>query len=267
VSKHITQIGRREAEFLAEMSSLGGKFTIMEAKTFWKENELAARKLYELQKRGWLERIERGKYLIIPFEAGIHREWSEDPYLIASMIAEPAAIAYWSAIRHWNWTEQIPRIVYVQTTSRKKLRRRVIFGVLYEFVRIQETQFFGHVRLWIKGKPVLVTDMEKTLLDCANDVDRAGTIEELSKAVKAAAPHISWTKLGEYAERMNNRSVRKRLGFLFETLNVPLTQDALSLLDRWQSSLSEGYVLLQPGAGNSGKFRRRWKIKENVVAE
>src|SRR5437879_4359895 len=146
---------------------------------------MAWKKLRLLERKGWIARIERGKYLVIPLEAGPERKWSEDSYLIAAELVQPAAISYWSAIRHWNWTEQIPRIVYVQSTSRKKNPRRTVFGVQYEFVTVNKRKFYGHVKTWHNGNAILITDKEKTLIDCADDVERAGSLEELSKAVKA----------------------------------------------------------------------------------
>src|SRR2546422_10270042 len=125
VQKNITQLGPKEAEFLSLMATSGGELTSERAAQFWGSREMARKKLYRLEKRGWIARLERGKYLVIPLEAGAERTWSEEPYLVASTLVHPAAIGYWTAIRHWNWTEQIPRVIYVQTTTRKKLTARI----------------------------------------------------------------------------------------------------------------------------------------------
>ena len=36
--------------------------------------------------KGWLARIERGRYLIVPLEAGPDRVWTEDALVIASYL-------------------------------------------------------------------------------------------------------------------------------------------------------------------------------------
>jgi len=268
VQQSIAQLGRKEAAFLAEVaSSKSHQFTIKNATQFWRSPEMAWKKLRILERKGWIARIERGKYLVIPLEAGPERKWSEDSYLIATELVQPAAIAYWSAIRHWNWTEQIPRIVYVQTTSRKKNTRRTVFGVQYEFVTVDKRKFYGHVKEWRNGNAILVTDKEKTLVDCADDVDRAGTIEELSKAVKAAASHISWQKLNEYVKQFPNRAVMKRLGYLIESLVTNIPQEGKNVLSQWQSELSEGLTLLQPSAKKSGRTVTRWRVRVNAEIE
>ena len=267
VQKTITELGRKEAEFLSHMSTAGGQFNIEQAVKFWRSREMANKKLHQLEKRGWVARIERGKYLVIPLEAGAQRSWSEEPYLIASTLVQPAAISYWTAIRHWNWTEQIPRIIYIQTTSRKKATGRTVFGVQYQFVTVPKTKFYGHVKEWYKGKPVLISDKEKTLVDCADDVERAGTIEELAKAVKSAATEISWLKLNEHVQRFPNRAVMKRLGFLFERLVTPLPDEAQRVLQGWQPVLSAGVAPLQPGGSVTGRISTRWHIQINTEVE
>ena len=263
--KTITELGPREAEFLAQAaSSQNHQFNIEYAIEFWGSAEMAWKKLRLLERKGWIARIERGKYLVIPLEAGTERRWSEDSYLIANELVQPAAIAYWSALRHWNWTEQIPRIVYVQTTKRKKNSRLSVFNVQYEFVTVNQRKFYGHTKEWRGGKPVLITDREKTLIDCADDVERAGSIEELSKAAKAAASEISWQKLNDYIKQFPNRSVMKRLGFLFETLVSSLPREADKVLVEWQKQMSAGVVPLQLSGRKTGKIITRWRILVNA---
>jgi predicted transcriptional regulator of viral defense system len=264
VKKNITQLGQKEAEFLSHVSSNGGQFAMEEAMEFWVSREMARKKLHQLEKRGWISRIEKGKYLVIPLEAGADRIWSEEPFLIASALVQPSAIAYWSAVRHWNWTEQIPRILYVQTTSRKNQKQKVVFGVTYQFVAVSPAKYFGHTTEWYKGKPVLITDREKTLIDCADDVERSGAIEELVKAVKAGVSEISWIRLNEYIFRFPNGAVPKRLGYLFETLIPDLSTEAKEFLSSWQTKLSAGVINLQPAATKSGKISTRWRVRVNA---
>jgi predicted transcriptional regulator of viral defense system len=250
------------------MTASRGHFTSEQAAEFWGSKAKARKKVHELEKRGWVERLERGKYVVVPLDAGIERAWSEDPYLVASSLVQPAAIGYWSAIQYWNWTEQIPRVVYIQTTTRKSVNERSVLGVLYKFVTVSNRKFYGHVKEWHKGKAILISDKEKTLIDCADDVERAGTIEELAKAVKSSVDEISWKKLDEYVDRFPNGAVRKRLGFLFERLGKPLPQEAQQILKRWASSLSAGVVPLQPGGGvKGGRISTHWRVRANVEFE
>ncbi len=261
----MSNLGSRESDFLSTLAGKGKNiFMVSESVEFWGSAHNARIAVHRLLRKGWLKRIEKGKYLIVPFEAGKDRHWTEDPLIIAGELVRPASIGYWSAIRHWNWTEQIPMIVYVQTTARKNNPRPKVLGVQYEIVTLNPRKYFGHVKEWRNGKAVFVSGREKTLIDCADDVGRAGGIDELSKAVKAAALHISWKKLDEYAGRFPNRAVMKRLGYLLETLVPGLSQEGRNVLLKWQRELSAGIVPLQPSARKSGRTVTRWRIRVNA---
>ncbi|MDH4220428.1 MAG: hypothetical protein OEW23_16855 [Candidatus Aminicenantes bacterium] len=263
--KNITELGPKEAQFISLFAMKNiGFFLLEEAVQFWKSRKLTYDILWRLEKKGWIKRIERGKYLIIPLEAGPRREWSVDSYVMASFVAEPGAIAYWTAIRHWNWTEQVPRVVYVQTTKRKSRTQLTIFGVEYEIITVSKRKFFGHTKEWRDGKACLVTDKEKTLIDCADYVERSGSILELAKAVKEAAGEISWARLNDYAERFPNGAVKKRLGYLFEKLVPQLSIEAKGMLEGWQQGLTKGISPLNTAGPKRGKIYTRWKILINA---
>ena len=98
MNKTIRELGPREAEFLAQMASKTGvSFTIHEAIAFWGSSARAREKLSHLARKGWLERIERGKYLVVPLEAGTKRQWSENPYML-----------YLPDIHEGSWVEVFP---------------------------------------------------------------------------------------------------------------------------------------------------------------
>ena len=265
MEKNITELGPREAEFLAQMASQTSMcFTIHEAVVFWRSHERARKKLSHLVRKGWLERIERGKYLIIPLEAGPKRQWGENPLLIANMLAQPAVIAYWSAIRYWNWTEQLPRITYIQTTQRKNMPRKKVLGTKFEIVTVPKAKFFGHIKRWEGGISYWVTDKEKTLIDCASDVIRSGSIQELLKAVRSGAQEIDYIKLIRYASQFPNGAVKKRLGYLFEKSGVKFSHEAKKMLLDWQNELTKGISPLMPGGPESGNIVTRWRLYVNV---
>lgn len=54
--------------------------------------------------------------------------------------------AYWSALHHWNLTEQVPRVTFVQTTARKFDRRKEVLGLRFRFVTVTPRKFFGFRR-------------------------------------------------------------------------------------------------------------------------
>ena len=179
--------------------------------------------------------------MIIPLEAGPERQWSENALIIASHLVSPGAVAYWSALRFWNMTEQLPRVQFIQTTKRK--RSVSIQGVDYRFVTVSEKRFFGTVSRQIEGQSINVTDREKTLIDAADRPDLSGGIVQLAEGMSTASSQIDWEQLTDYLK--NGRwAVAKRLGYVLEFPGLPIpNRDQIS---QWQPMISKGISPLEP---------------------
>ncbi len=262
---NITELGPREAEFLSRLAGEGRSvFTVRQARRFWGNPAYTTNVLGRLENKGWLRRLERGTYLIIPLEAGPTRDWSESALVLAPYLIQPAAIAYWSALHFWNMTEQIPDTFFVQSTRRKHRRQIEVLGVPFRFVTIPEARFFGVAQRTLDGKSIYVTDREKTLLDAADRPDLSGGIGQLAHALRAAWSDVDWPRLDEYLARWGMGSLVKRLGYLVETLELPLP-DREERLARWQSALTAGIALLESRSGHSGRIVTRWRLRVNVA--
>lgn len=67
---------------------------------------------------------------------------------------------------------------------------------------------------------VCIADQEKTLIDCIDKQQYAGGISEVAKGLWEAKKEIDFEKLIEYAIKMENKSLLKRLGYLLDLLNL-----------------------------------------------
>jgi predicted transcriptional regulator of viral defense system len=265
VSQNITGLGPKEAEFLAAFASQGKTiFTVGQAREFWGDAAYTTNVLGRLETKGWLHRLERGTYMIVPLEAGPDRTWSESALVIAPHLIQPAAIAYWSALHYWHMTEQIPRTVFVQSTRRKHWREKEVLGVTFRFITVVESKFFGVVKRTLGGQPIYVTDREKTLVDAADRPDLSGGIAQLAQALRAAWSDLDWQRLDKHLERWPTGSPVKRIGYLVEALELPFSGRE-ERLARWRRSLSSGIVALEPGRdGNEERIVTRWGLRANV---
>jgi len=202
--------------------------------------------------RGLVERIERGKYLIIPLESE-KGKYTLHEFVIASHLVQPSAIAYWSALHYHGLTEQIPITVFVQTTARKKNRQLEVFGVDYRIVRVKPEKFFGFKKEWIEETSVTVTDREKTVIDCLDRPEYAGGIVEAAKALENAS--LDRENLSRYALMIGNNAVVRRLGYLSEQAGVPLDLPLPT---------SRNYLLLDPTMPRQGENDPRWRLVINT---
>lgn len=253
-------LGQQETNFLTHFAASGKRLIrLEEAVEFLHSRSVATKMLSHLASKSWLQRLGRGLYLIIPLEAGPERTWSENSFIIGPQLVTPGAIAYWSAFRFWNWTEQIPKVTFIQTTKRKK--SVLIDGATYQFITIKESHFFGFVNRSIEGVSVLVTDPEKTLLDAAARPDLSGGIFLLAQALKDNRVSIDWNKLDRYLLQWGGGVVAKRLGYLAETLQISVPD---KMLERWQELVTKGISLIEPGLERKGHVITRWQLQINV---
>lgn len=218
--------------------------------------------LYRLTQKQWLKRLERGTYLIVPLEAGLDREWSENRFVMASYLVKPYAISYWSALSHWNLTEQLPRAVFVQTTRRKGKREKTVLGVPFVFVTLSQQRFFGFRPQWFDGRKVQITDVEKTIADCLDRPDLCGGVAEAAKGIRIAwqEERLDPQQVVEYAARMGNRAVIKRFGFIVEQLGLASLEET----EPWREALSQGYSPLEPQLPTRGRYDGRWRLRVNL---
>jgi len=207
--------------------------------------------LSRIEKEGWIERIEKGKYIIIPLGAE-KGKYTINEFAIGSQLVKPAVIAYWSALNYHGFTEQIPNTVFIQTTSRKKQQQLEIFGVRYKIVRVADKKLFGFEKVWIDDTEVMITDPEKTVVDCLDMPHYCGGIAEAGKSLH----DVDLNRVIEYAKRLENSAVLKRLGFLCDKMGIPI--------DIQPDDLSKGYSLLDPSMNGNGRANSKWKIRENV---
>lgn len=256
-----SRLGPKERRFLVSMASSDKRvFLYEDAIPFWTSAGQTRKALSRLVKKGWLKRLRRGLYILIPLEAGVEGEWSEDPMVIATQIVPGGAVSYWTALHHWNMTEQIPRTVFVQTCDGRYLAETEILGVRYQFIMIKQEKCFGVLTRTSDGMNYRITDREKTLIDALDRSDLSGGILLIAQALKSTE-NIDWDKLTSYLDRLGSGAVYKRLGYLVEYLNISLPA---RLLSEWQSKMTEGIAWLEPGGFSDGPVKTRWRVRVNV---
>jgi predicted transcriptional regulator of viral defense system len=193
--------------------------------------------------------VEAGKYLLLGFQP---ERVLSNPLFIATRLAHPAYVSFWSALHFHGLTEQVPRTVLVATT--RKHRPLNFNGARFVFVRLAPHKFFGYQREVIADLPVLVAEVEKALVDSLDQLRYAGGLLEVTKALYYAREQLDLERLVDYANRMRNRSLGSRLGYLLNQLGQPVEG-----LD-----ISQSFVLLDPEAKAHGSYDQRWRVRVNV---
>jgi predicted transcriptional regulator of viral defense system len=216
------------------------------------------RLLARLKAEALVDEVEKGKYLLLGLEP---ERVLSNPLFIASHLVPVGYVSYWSALHFYGLTEQVPLTTFVATT--KKKRPVAYHSFRFSFVTIKPHKFFGYRRESVGDLPVLVADREKAIVDSLDLPQHAGGITEAIKALQTALqpatqPLAEQTTdlatLIEYANRLGNKSLGSRLGYLLETWGYPTN----GLIH------SDSPVKLDPSRPRTGHMVPRWHVVVNV---
>lgn len=204
----------------------------------------------------WLDRLKSGTYLIVPLAAGEAGEYTEHEFVIASHLADPMYISYWSALNYHNLTEQVPTTVFAAT--REQVPTRTIHGVTYTFITLTDTKFFGFEERAIDAHTVPVATVEKTIVDCADHPEHCGGILELAKGLVNATDRDD-ELLVDQLLRIENGAAIKRVVYLTDLLDIELRGR-----DTLMEAFTTGYSKLDPTQGDEGHHSNKYRLLINV---
>ncbi|MBI4431131.1 MAG: hypothetical protein HY587_05415, partial [Candidatus Omnitrophica bacterium] len=160
--------------------------------------------------------MRRGLYIPVPLESRVADVPLEDAWIIAERLFTPCYIGGWSAAEHWGLTEQIFRTVIVMTTQKVRDRSPNIKGTKFLLRTVLERAMFGLKLVWRGQVKVSVSDPTRTVLDMLNDPKLGGglrsTVDIFGAYLRSDKKDMNL--LLEYADRLDNGAVFKRLGFL-----------------------------------------------------
>jgi len=247
-------LGSIESKILSDLAGEGKNiFTVNEVVKIIGSKEKANKLVSKLTKKKWLERLNKGTYLILELAAGSKPKWSEDSFYIASKLAKKYYLGYISMLNYYGWTEQVPTTVTIASPNR--LKDKKILGINYEFVSLSEKKFFGFEETNIRGHNVIVSSPEKTIVDCLDHPEYGGGINEVAKAMVNAK--IDWDKAIEYAKKMDNGAIFKRMGFLLEEMDIHVPKELIKSIHK---KITKGYSPLYPGKTMEGKYNANWNL-------
>jgi predicted transcriptional regulator of viral defense system len=226
----------------------------------------AARLLGYLARRGWLSRVRRGLYVTVPLDARRSGEWVEDPWVVADSIYRPCYIGGWSACEYWNLTEQLFRTLLV-VTARSVRRSDVSYpGVQLHVTSRSPGMIFGTVGVWRSSTRVNVSDPSRTVVDILDDPRLGGGLRHSADVLHEylRSDHRDDALLIEYGDRLGNRTIFKRLGYLLESREAPAGIDIDSLISTCLDRRSAGLTALDPANTSRGRIVRRWGLRVNI---
>lgn len=217
--------------------------------------------ILKAERRGLVTRLRPGLYTLVPFELGRATEYIGDPYVIAKELCSghDYFLSHSSAMELHRMVTQPQLTIYVSTSVRKP--PRTIHGYEYHFVTVKPAHFFGLTEVWItKQQAIKVSDRERTILDGLRQPQYAGGIPEVAKALWMSRSELKLDRLLDYAHRLRNGALTRRLGFLLGLYKVAPPDK----LERLRRALTPTYDRLDPTLPKSGPFQARWRLQMNI---
>lgn len=201
-----------------------------------KKKEYVRTLLYRLRKQGLIYKIEKEKYTLY-----------DDPIIFASYIQIPSYISFWTALRFYNFTEQLPRTIMVASP---KSRKEIIFlETKIKFIKIKN--FFGYKKERYRDFNIFIGEKEKVIIDCF--LIKSVPLDEVIKAIESK--ELDKNKLIKYAIMVKNKSLIKRIGYLMENLGYECK--------KLEKHIDNNYIPLDSTFNLKGKRNKKWKIIVN----
>ena len=217
----------------------------------------AAKMLSRWTKNGWMTRVRRGLYIPVPLESRTADVPLEDPWLVAGRLFAPCYIGGWSAAEYLDLTEQIFSTVMVMTALKPRDRRPKIKNTNFWLRTVSEKALFGLSPVWRGQVKIPVSDPTRTILDLLSDPTLGGGIRPTTDMLinYLSSENKNLTMLIEYAARLGNGAVFKRLGFLLEKL----APDETTTIDQCRARLTAGNANLDLKLNNA-RLVTRWRL-------
>ena len=217
-----------------------------------------------MTKRGLLMRIKEGLYYVIPYEQD-PKKFMPDWHFLSQYLVGDAEyyIGYFSALQIHSLTTQPNLKEQIVVNKQIKPSSLIVKEIPFQFIFHNEKHFFGNKKMWIDSfNRVQCSDLEKTIIDCLFKPEYAGGITEIVKAIYKVKDKIDYSKIVQYAKRFDSQAVIKRLGFLFELLEIKNSK-----IDELQKLRTNSIILLEPSYSKEGKTISRWAIQQNIDTE
>jgi predicted transcriptional regulator of viral defense system len=223
-----------------------------------------SRKLaHDLVRKGWLQRVGRGRYLLNPSRHGPDAIPDMDPLRVGSHFVEPYYFGYATAAELHGLFPHAGSVYYIVTPTRWVPGKDS--ADQFRVVGTSAARFFGTTPLVRRGVTLRVSDPERTVLDCLHRPELAGGMAGISQILALAKPRLDWCRLGRYLDRYGSRSLTLRAGFLAEHVRPSLPPPKEWVRSRLPQ-VDEPYVPLAPSRshGRRGRRDRRWHVIRNV---
>ncbi|MFI5103213.1 MAG: type IV toxin-antitoxin system AbiEi family antitoxin [Terriglobales bacterium] len=251
----LTERGQREATRAEIVELLGGS------------TKGADHVIESLRRKGWLERATWGKYLLIPPEQGPDALGGSNLLALASRIVNPYYIGFSTAAAHYGLTTQHRNVIFLVTPLR--LRGRQVGESQVRIVNQADSKFFGFEPVDVLGYKVMISDREKTAIDCVDRPALAGGVGEAAIILATASRRFDWKKAADYLQRIESGALVRRFGWLADHVKADIPAEVRERLLSITGRSTRAWLGPAPEHAVRGAigYDETWRLFVNVPRE
>lgn len=260
-NKNRTRFGAKEIEVISRLSFEKKRIvTKKDLDIFFKFAALERNKIvYRLKQKGIFSPIKRGVYIFSPLEYGATGAAINDLLIPAQFFPRGNYyIGYSTMYNYYHLTEQLFQVVYVLNTSLQ--RKKEICGMQFNFLRVPASRMYGLEKIKIEGADVIISSLERTLLDLIYFNQPVGGIqpalEILQRELKKNRCNVE--KFIRLAAKFPNVTTRKTIGLFLEQENY-----SDKMLDPLFRSIKNTAISSCPNSLKE-KLNAKWRVSNDT---
>lgn len=221
--------------------------------------------LKNMRTKGALDKVKSNLFVRIPAHI-VHDKgkYVEDPILVGKHLMKPYFFSYYTALYLHGLSQQSARHYYLSTT--KHIQNVDYHGNVFHSVILTEKRFFGFKEMKYGEERVFASDLERTIVDVMNRPEYSGGYEEILRSFQDMED-IDWNRLLKYLDKMGEKILCNRIGFVFDMLREFVNTPEWLLLEL-RKRLSDNIYYFEKN--RKGSYVKKWKIivdkrLENIV--
>jgi predicted transcriptional regulator of viral defense system len=218
--------------------------------------------LSSMIEKGMLIKLNRSIYHIVPSSEEADT-YIPDWHLVAKYLMKGRKyyIGYYSAMQIHGMITQ-PSLKEIIVTNRQMIpSKRRIRNVEFQFVTQSGIKFFGYKNFWIsQHEKVVVSDLEKTIVDAVSKPHLSGGMVEIGKAIYETRSKVNLETLMSYFNKYNSQAAIKRYLFTCDLINVEWTIHHEELY----KTIGTTFSLFDTTGPDQGKKNSKFRLKINV---
>jgi len=206
--------------------------------------------LNRLMKKGLVKKIRKNIYSVVNPATGLILATR---YQIACAITNTAYISHHSAFEYYGLANQVFYEVYV--SSETKFNHFDYDHVTYKYVASKMKEGVVEAK---NTAGVIITDIERTVIDSIRDLNKIGGFEELINCLEGVH-YLDETKLKGYLDIYNTQGLFQKVGFLLDHYRKEM-QLSKEFLEYCKSKIGKSIRYLVSEAKENSFYNSEWGL-------